>query len=504
MLIVTVFCFLVFSILALGLVFLSQIHLKLNGLRKNSVLLEYASENGIKTGFHDLMKAFRSVTLPKVISKGDYERLKESTARAQPTLIEETLERSFPVVILETGEGLMWKSQISCFLDSFAEAEDFFHSRFRLEIDSEGWFKNLGPRKNSRLESRIGIVAGRIPLSSFPLLINKNLAPEERLDFEKENEIEITLPTLNIFPAKASYAEEPLIPQEVTGLIEKAFNIGIFRPQDLSTSKLRFALGLKESDSPVPDGVYFLQNDLGLGGIYVQGDVKEMVMAVEQDFQVISFQMELGSWILKFSPSRTETFFYSPSGLLSFNLVPLGIIIVNGKVESLGGGVVNAAGEVSLVQDEEVPSLLPGVNLTLVASEKITITSPLIRRGVTWQEGMPYLKEKDSQLVIFSTGKDIWQEEARDGGIVIGANAPAGIQIHASLTAQGEGLRIDGKNRNVRVVGSLQTTEYVAQGNRLQIFAQDQSGLIDDAAFFPKTEHPVLFVSFFEILTWKE
>ena len=504
MFIVTIFCFFVFSTLALGLVFLSQIHLRLNGLRKDSVLMDYASENGIKTGFHDLMKALNSATSPRVISKENYERLKESTACAQLRLVEEAVGRSFPVVILETGEGLTWKSQTNCFWDSFAEAENFFLAQFRLEIDSEGWLKSLPPRRNSRLQTRAGILAGHVPLSFFPLLIDKNLDSEERHDFEKENEIEITLPPQNLSPAQASFAQEALIPQEADALIEKALNIKIFRPQDLSTAKLRLVLGLEESDAPVPDGVYLLQNDLGLGGIYVQGDVKEMVTAIEEDFQVISFRMEEDSWILKFSPSRSKTLFYSPSGLLSFNLLPLGIIIVNGKVESLGGGMVDAAGEVRLVRDEEIPSLLSGINLTLVASEKITITSHLIRRGVTWQEGIPYLKEKDAQLVIFSTGKDLWQDEARDGGIAIEADAPAGIQIHASLAAQGEGFRIEGKNRDIRLVGSLQTTEYIAQGNRLQIFPQHPSDFMNAAVLMPETEKPVIFLSFFEILAWKE
>lgn len=504
MFIVTIFCFLVFSTLALGIVFLSQVHLKLNGLRKNSVLLDYASENGIKTGFHDLMKALGNVTSPRLISKEDYERLKESTAKTQLKLIEETLERSFPVVILETGEELMWKSQTNCFLDSFTEADHFFLAQFRLEIDSEGWLKSLPPRRNSRLESRVAISAGHVPLSFFPLLINKNLDSDEKRNFEKENEIQITLPPQNLSPVQTSFADEPLIPQEADGLIEKALNIKMFRPQDLSTSKLRLVLGLEESDAPIPDGVYLLQNDLGLGGIYVQGDVKEMVTAIQEDYQVISFRMEKDSWVLKFSPSRSETLFSSPSGLLSFNLIPLGMIIVNGKVESLGGGRVDPSGEVSLVQDEEIPSLLSGVSLTLVASDKITISSHLIRQGVTWQEGIPYLKEKDAQLVIFSTGKDLWQDEARDGGIAIGANAPAGIQVHASLAAQGDGLRIEGKNRDVRLVGSLQTTEYVAQGNRLRVFPQDPSDFMNAAVLMPETKKPVLFLSSFEILAWKE
>jgi hypothetical protein len=72
------------------------------------------------------------------------------------------------------------------------------------------------------------------------------------------------------------------------------------------------------------------------------------------------------------------------------------------------------------------------------------------------------------------------------------------------LAAQGEGFRIEGKNRDIRLVGGLQTTEYIAQGNRLQIFPQDPSDFMNAAVLMPETEKPVIFLSFFEILAWKE
>jgi hypothetical protein len=51
-LIVTIFLFLAFSTLALGLIFISQVYLQVGGYKKNSSRLDYCSENGIKEGFH--------------------------------------------------------------------------------------------------------------------------------------------------------------------------------------------------------------------------------------------------------------------------------------------------------------------------------------------------------------------------------------------------------------------------------------------------------------------
>jgi len=504
MFIVTLFCFFIFSTLALGLIFLSQVFLKVNGWRKNSVRLDYASENGVKAGFAEIMQSIKNSASPKVISEEDYEELKSSLAETRARLLEETTGLSFPLDILETTEDMGWSSRTSYLLEKVTEAGNFLVVFYGLSIDSEGWLKSSFPRRKSHLQSRVGILAGHVPLFSFPLLINRNLRADEKASFEQSNEIQVVPWPENRLPAQAIYVAEPMIPQDADGLLEKALNIKIFRPQDLSAAKLRMALGLDESEAPVPEGVYLIQNDLGLGGIYVQGDVKEMVTAIEGNFQVISFRMEEDSWVLKFSPSRRETHFYAPSGPLFFSLTPLGIIIINGKVESLGGGMVDETGEVILVQHEEIPSLLQGVNLTLVASDEITITSHLIRQGVVWRQGIPYLKEKSGQLMIFSTGKDLWEDETREGGISIAADAPDRVEIQASLMTHGQGFRILGENKVVNLAGSLQTTDYISMGNRLEIIFQNPSEIMDAAPNAPLSRLPVLFLSSFETLEWRE
>jgi hypothetical protein len=229
-----------------------------------------------------------------------------------------------------------------------------------------------------------------------------------------------------------------------------------------------------------------------------------MVAAVEGSYQVLSFRMGAGVWILRYSPSESRTSFRSPQGEEVFDLVPLGLVIIDGQVLSLGGGVVEPGGEVRLVTDQEVASIVPGINLTLVASGKITITSHLIQQGLSWQEGIPYVKTEHSQLAIFSTGRDLWTEAAVEGGIVIAAGAPEDLKVQAALTAGGEGLKVEGENKTLRILGSIQTTGYLSSDAQVSLTHWAPSPDSEGAALTPHAAQPVLFISRFGASEWKE
>jgi hypothetical protein len=504
-LIVTIFLFLAFSTLALGLIYLSQVYLQIGGYEKNSSRLDYCSENGIKEGFHHLAAAIGSAPSPAVISEERYIELRDDARGLGKRLLEEAAGILFPVQIQAQEETMIWQSRTDCLLEKVVEKGDFFLAVYSLPVQAEGRLRSLPFRRPTSLQARAEVLAGRIPLSALPFLLNKTLSPEERRDFVEENDITLLPSSRQILPSQVSFADAPLIPQSAAPFLEKALDIEIFRPQDMTAAKLRSVLGLEESQDPVPEGVYLIRNDLGLAGIYVQGDVQEMVAAVEGSFQVILFRLGDGVWILRYSPAESKTSFRSPQGEETFDLVPLGLIIISGEVLSLGGGVVEAGGEVRLVADREVPSILPGVNLTLVASGTITITSHLIQQGLSWQEGIPYLKSEQAQLVIFSTGRDLWTEEAIEGGIVIAQGAPQDLKVQAALTAGGEGLKVEGENKSVRVLGGIQTTAYSSSGNPLSLTPWAPRFDSENAALLaPQAAQPVLLITRFGASEWKE
>ena len=504
-LIVTIFLFLAFGTLALGLIFISQVYLQVGGYKKNSSRLDYCSENGIKEAFHHLAAAIGSAPSPAVITEERYIELREDARSLGSRLLVEVAGLSFPIQIQSQEEGMIWQSRTGCSLARIVEKGDYLLAEYDLPVQAEGRLRGLAFRRPTSLEARAEILAGRVPLSAVPFLLNQKLSPEERRDFLEQNDITLLPSSREILPPQVSFADAPLIPASAVPLIEKALDIEIFRPQDMTAAKLRSVLGLEESQEPVPEGVYLIRNDLGLAGVYVQGDVQEMIAAVEGSFQVVSFRQGESDWVLRYSPSESKTSFLSPQGEETFDLVPLGLIIISGKVLSLGGGVVELGGEVRLVTDREVPSILPGVNLTLVASGKITITSHLVQQGLSWQEGMPYVKSEQAQVVIFSTGRDLWTEEAIDGGIVIAAGTPQDLEVQAALTAGGEGFTVEGENKSLRVLGSVQTTAYSSSGNQLSLTPWAPRFDSDSASILaPQSAQPVLYITKFGATEWKE
>jgi hypothetical protein len=505
MMIVNVFLFLAFTTLALSMIFLSQVYLRLSGFRRNASLLEYSSENGIKDGVRYLLEAIGRAALPGSITEERYAELRASAQNSGIAVIEDALQVRFPVLIRDESGAMTWTSQTGCRLDRVIEAETCFSARFQLHIDSSGELKNFVPQKNSSFDGQADILAGNIPLPFIPFLISQETVNETGEEFAARNKISLAQTNNNLAPIQPVITENDLISQDALPLLQKTLQIKVFSPQDLSAAKLRSVLGLEASTEPVPEGVYLIRTDLGLGGVFVMGDVQEMGLAIENGWQVVSFRMDAGLWNLKFNPSEGKTLFSSPSGEEAFDYLPLGIVMVTGKILSLGGGVAGPDGGIRIIKDQEIPSLLQGVNLTLVASDKITITSHLLRQGIKWQDGIPYIKEEQAQLIIYSTGRDILQGSPVEGGIVIAENAPRDIKIQASLAARGTGFGILGEEKKIQILGGLQASGYESGGNELRLTALPPgTGWEMLALPAPLTADPVLSLSQFKALEWKE
>lgn len=505
MTLVSVFLFFIFSTLGLSMLYFSQIYLKLSAYKKNSTLLAYASENGIKLGFDHLLNLLSQTMTPSLLSPHESIELREDTINKGSEIVEKLLGSRLPFQNSQAWERLEWESITNFYFEKIEEKEDYFHATYKTEISSKGKIKNFKEVKESSLEARLGIFAGNLPLPYIPLLVDKKLDPGQKNDFMEKNKIDFLPSEKNLLSPQISFAEGDLIPKDANAQVQKALKIKFFHPQNLSSLRLRAILGLEETNEPVPDGVYLIKDDMGLGGIYVQGDVEEMVTAIEENFQVVSFLTEQGCWILKYSPQKSKTIFSTPEEVLYYDLIPLGIIIVNGKINSLGGGVMDPSGQAVLVTEEEIPSILNGVNLTIISSDKITLSSHLIHQGVKWIDKVPYIKDSNSQLIIFATGKDFMENTAREGKIIIDKDSPQEIKIQASLTAADKGFSIEGKGKTVHILGSLHASDYLSNENKLTFTFDErlleESDLVQNA---PKTARPVLCLSFFKPVEWKE
>ena len=502
---ISVFLFILFSTLGLSMLYFTGIYLRVSAYKKNSTLLEYASENGIKQGFHHLLGLLAQVRDLSPLTPEELEAFRVDTLNQGSGIAEELIGQTIPLQTEKDWENLNWQSTTDLVLERIEENDTCFNAIYTARILSEGKIDNFKPVRASSLEASLGILAGRLPLPSIPLLVDKKLDAEQKDNFTEENDITLIPSRRNSLPPRPAHSEGDLIPGDALPQLQKALNIKLFSPFDLSNRVLRGALGLEESDEPVPEAVYLIEDDLGLGGIYVQGDLEEMVLAIEEQYQVVSFLSEQGCWVLKFSPRKSKTVFITPEETRHFDLSPRGIIIVNGKILSFGGGIVDPFGRAVLVTEEEIPSILQGVILTIISSDRITLSSHLIHQGVKWLGEIPYVKYSKSQLNLFVTGQDFLEEGGKDGKIIISEDSPQDLKIQASLTACGKGFSIEGRSQTVHILGSLQASDYESNDNALRLTFDERlaemNELIQDA---PQTIKPVLFLSHFMPLEWKE
>ena len=496
--------FFAFSVLGMSMLLLSQVHLKAGAWRKLSMILDYASENGVKRGLEALGERIHSGDTLVGISPALAEDYREDAFRGGQRIAADFFGWEFPREDRETWEGMSWSSSAACSGAQVDDRGEFISVTYGIRIDAEGSLAGFKPKRASSCSASLEALTGRLPLPSIPLFINKDMAPGEGSEFMSANGISFrTAP--NDRPSRLQATGAPLIPKDAFPQLAKALKIDLFRPEDLDNSVLRRALGLEPSSDPVPDGVYLIHDDLGLGGVFVQGDVAEMVAAIDGDFQVIRFAAEAGEWVLRFSPLLGRTVFDTPSGSFAFDLVPAGIICVNGFVASLGGGVVEPSGAVVMVTDEAVPSLLAGVSLTIVSSDRVTISSHLFSQGVRWKDGVPYIKDPSSQLIIYAAGKDFLDGGVAEGRIVVAEGAPRNLTVQASLVAAGAGFAIAGTGKAIELLGGLQATDYASTGNSLAISADPSLAAARTMPqIAPLTTGPMRYISSFRVLEWRE
>jgi hypothetical protein len=497
--------FLVFTVLGLGMLLLSQVHLKAGASRKNSALLDYAAENGIKRALEDIDSALASRATLIEVSPGRMSELRSDALLGGTKIVEELFDWPLPRLIRETWEDMSWESVTACDPERTEDREDFLSVSYRFRIDSEGKLVNFKPKRASQCDASLYVLAGRLPLPCVPLLLNKKMDAGTENDFLSSKGISFRTAPGGSPDARLEVVETPVIPTDATSLLGQALRIRLFRPEDLDDAAVRRAVGLEPSNDPVPDGVYLIQDDLGLGGVFVQGDIEELVTAIDGPFQVICFRSEAGEWVLRFSPSLRQTFFTAPDASRSYDLVPVGIIAVNGKIGSLGGGTMDASGRVVMAGDEATPSILAGVSLTILSSEGVTISTHLISQGVRWQDGVPYVKDGSSQVIIYSTGKDFLEGTTAEGGISIAEGAPDNLTIQASLIAGGTGFTIQGEGKDIEVLGGIQAVDYTSEGNTLRISPDRR--LAEGLSLpenTPLSTVPMLYVSSFRVREWME
>ena len=150
------------------------------------------------------------------------------------------------------------------------------------------------------------------------------------------------------------------------------------------------------------------------------------------------------------------------------------MILVNGRIGSLGGGTIGTEGRAELTSDETTPSVLNGVALTIVGADEIALSSHLILEGVEWVNGIPYLKkDAKAQLIIYANGQDLTEAADKAGKISVRPDAPADLKVQASLTAKSV-FELDGVRKSLTLAGGLQAAGMRTNGNTMKILPDER------------------------------
>ena len=162
--IIVTLMFLSFTILGMGMLLLSQVHLKAGAGRKNSALLDYAAENGIKRALEDIDGALTSRTSLIEPTPGRMSELRSDALLGGTKIVEELFGWPLPRLIRETWEDMNWESVTACDPERTEDREEFLSVGYRV------------PDRFRRQAREFQAEAG-LPVRRFPERFSRKAAP---------------------------------------------------------------------------------------------------------------------------------------------------------------------------------------------------------------------------------------------------------------------------------------------------------------------------------------
>ncbi|MDY0232022.1 MAG: hypothetical protein RBR88_06030 [Candidatus Saccharicenans sp.] len=487
-----------FLSLGVGLLINSRLFLQVQGLRKISRLISYASENGLKQTWARFYSHAEEIFSEPEIEETLFLEIKEELEAGHLSVIQPLLQAA-ALSYQDDFSKMSWQTEASGTLDKLFSFDSYVKATFGLNIKSTGQVQGFSGKKSEQISAELTFLAGRLPLNQVPAIASREGLQESTL-----NQIEVkNFQPESLAGTQVKTVSGKFIPDNALPLISRGLKI--FRPEKLPNWLLRPALGLEPGNDPVPVGVYLIQDDLGPGGIYVQGDLDQLLLGVDNEFQVVQFQQEDRCWLLRFDPSAGITFFISQDVQQEFRQLLIPVIMINGEIHSLASGQPSQLGYLLPAENEIAPAFLAGVRLTIVSSGKINLTSNLFSEGLKWAEGLPYLKSQQSQVIIWSTGKDFQSEELVDGGITLANPSIEKGIIEANLVAGGQGLEIASSSKKIELIGSVAATAIDSDKTHLTVFSSPDESSPEQLQpeLLVYSERALLHLSQIRILEWR-
>lgn len=470
-----------FSSIILVSLFSSLLLLKSTALRKSSTILNFLSEAGIKFTMDKFIQNLEKVSL--------YEINPQAEIDEPVTLLENVIGEKFPTHNSQTWREGRWDCSLELKTKNKEENEIFNQYTIEFKSTSKSSWGNLFLNSQWEAKGFFILFDGKIPLSFLPFSTLK-----DTLNTDK-NYDPISVRTNQKILMDKFYFEEKFIPEDASFQLLNCLKIKkINSPESVDYRTIRKILGMEEIDAPPEEGAYLIENQDGIGGIFCEGDFDSIILAVEGSFQVIGFFQKDKIWVLKYSKKENKTIFSNPATNTELYGIPEEIIIVNGKVYAFGGGIMNSQGIPVFCQDEQIESLAQDSNITITASDKITIKSNIMGKGLRWEKDFPFYDKSKGILGIFVSGRDFFNFEKKEGVIKI-ENERGKTILDANLISE----KIMFENE-AKLIGSIQGYE-ISSSFKVEIFPYDLP--TNYPKFYPTSSKRLLHFSSFQFLYWR-
>lgn len=311
-------------------------------------------------------------------------------------------------------------------------------------------------------EAYIDMLSGQIPLTMFPVFINKKI--DSTVDaYLKKNKITGT-------DGKKIVVEDIETEVDMKGFLKDA--IEIEKARAITWEAIREKFGFEISSEPIPEGVHLLFDDDAVKLIFIQGDVEKILFSVDGDIQKIAFEKDGIDYYLSYKPGEHYCRLWDDriSELALFKEK----IVVNGNAWS-----IEQSGEAAFLQSS---------NIVLFVSGRAVITSGLETENIE-------LKEIFLSNLILLSGSDALPggDSHLEAGVVIDAEEEVNLQ--AAVVTDG---KVTNNSSKLNLSGSLYAEELENKG---KIEAAHKNSKFDTSQYFVTKDFKYIsdfFINFIE------
>ncbi|MCX8160359.1 MAG: hypothetical protein N3G18_05445, partial [Candidatus Saccharicenans sp.] len=323
--------------LGAGLLINSGLFLKTHGLRKVTRLTSFATENGIKQAWNRVEAGAAMIFSKSEISEELFQATQQAPESRGLEIIRPLLEAG-STSQEDNFSGLGWETVATASLSELYSDQHYLEATFGFNIKSRGRVRGFAGARVEELKCELVLLAGHLPLDQVPAAVNEDGIQKEDLHKIKFKNLQ---PGATLASGLKTLTRK-FIPDDALPLLARGLKI--LKPDSLPNWLLRQALGLEPGNDRIPDGVYLVKDNLGPGGIYVQGDLDQLLLGIDNGFQIIQFQQGESLWLFRFNPSTARSSFISPSQRQDFNELPVPVIMINGRVLELAAGRQDGSG----------------------------------------------------------------------------------------------------------------------------------------------------------------